>query len=163
MWFMKKHLKDFVETSGTKVLLFLVTSHLSVYQHPVVSNGSETHCWITEILQKLDRFHSLGDICAVYRKQMKENLIHLMDLFQFHWCSIMMFLIHSSPNSQKHSSVSPHFYFKQYFAIALFSEDVLNYTFYSRTNIFKLWSKDSNALLPLLQHKGHHCQPPLKN
>lgn len=145
---------------------FAVSRHEPSVSLPTSSGEqrfTETHCWITEILQKLDRFHSLGDICAVYRKQMKENLIHLMDLFQFHWCSFMMFLIHSSPNSQKHSSVSPHFYFKQYFAIALFSEDVLNYTFYSRTNIFKLWSKDSNALLPLLQHKGHHCQPPLKN
>lgn len=163
IWFMKNHLNNFVETSGIKVLLFLVPSDLWVYQHPVVRTVHRDSLRITEILQKLDRFHSFGDICAVYRKQTKQNLFHFMDLFQLHWCSIMMFLIHRSPNPQQHSSVSPHFYFKQHLAIALFSEDVLNYTLYSRTNILKLWSKDSNALLPLLQHKGHHCQPTLKN
>jgi len=42
MCFMIKHLKDFisVETLGIKVLLFLLPSHMSAYQHPVVSNSS---------------------------------------------------------------------------------------------------------------------------
>lgn len=42
MCFMIKDLKDFISagTLGIKVLLFLLPSHLSAYQHPVVSSSS---------------------------------------------------------------------------------------------------------------------------
>lgn len=101
IWFMKKNLNNFLEASAIKVLLFLVPSHLWVYQHSVVRTVHRDSLRITEILQKLDRFHSFGDICAVYRKQTKQNLIHFMDIFNstdvLFWCfSYTGVPIHSS-------------------------------------------------------------------
>lgn len=42
VYFMIKHLKDFISVGplGIKVLLFLLPSHLSAYQHPMVSSSS---------------------------------------------------------------------------------------------------------------------------